>query len=288
MAESHDTKQISNCNFYSGYSIETTARLDKKSDSYRQLLPGSTDVMIAAPNGASHDLTIQTAIRLRKDGMNPVPHIVARNIPSLDYIETFLDKLQHAAGVDHVLLIAGDIPNPIGPYQSSMDILKLGILEARNIKKIGVSGFPEGNPNVNDNKLLDAILWKNEYAARTSSKLYICTQFVFDASPVISWEQNIRNSGNKLPIRVGVPGIASLQTLLRLANSSGVGPSVRFIKQNSSNLKSLISLATPEKLIRDIMNHCSSNQSCLIEGIHFFPFGGIEKTSRWIKKQRGL
>ncbi len=274
--------------FYSSYSIETTPHLDKEIDSYKAILPISTPVMIASPNGSSLDEVVKTAKRLRFEEMEPVPHITARSIPDLAYLETLINKLQVEAEVDHLLVIAGDIPTPIGPYNSSMAILDLGILETRGIKKIGVSGHPEGSPNISDSELSEAIRWKNEYASRADIDVYICTQFVFEAFPVISWERKIRSLGNQLPIKVGVPGVATLQTLLRLAAACGVAQSVRFLKHQSPNIKKMIVSSTPEQLIKDLAMHCAQDPKNLIEGIHLFPFGGIKKTSQWITNQFSL
>ena len=271
--------------FYSGYSIETTPRLDGKIDSYKSILPSATTVMIASPNNASIKEIIQTAKRLNDDGMVPVPHIVARSIPNLEHLESLLDQLQEEANVDHVLVIAGDTNTPAGPYRCTMDVLDLGVFEKHRIKKIAVSGHPEGSPYVKEKELWEALRLKNEYASSSECDVYICTQFVFEASPIISWEQKIRDQGNQLPIKVGVCGIATLQTLLRLAAASGIGQSMRFLTQQAPHIKQVLAHHTPQKLIKDLAVHCVSDPSNLIEGIHFFPFGGVEKTSQWIAKQ---
>ncbi len=272
---------------YSGYSIETTPRWDEKIDSYKAILPKSTTVMIASLHGGNFKEIIRTAKRLRQEGMEPVPHIAARSIPNLACLETRLDELQSEADVNHMLVLGGDIPSPVGPYHSSMDILNLGVFEKRGINKIGVSGHPEGSSHISDSELSNAIRWKNEYASRTGCDVYICTQFVFEALPVISWERKIRNEGNQLPIKLGVPGIASLRTLIRHAAAAGIGQSVRFLTQQAPHIKNIMTFNTPEKLLKDLANHYTQESSSLIEGIHFFPFGGVEKTSRWVAAQLG-
>ena len=68
---------------------------------------------------------------------------------------------------------------------------------------------------------------ENEFARKEGLDLYIETQFCFEAAPVVAWERRIRASGNDLPIRVGIPGPATIKTLLRFAQISGIGPSMR-------------------------------------------------------------
>jgi len=116
------------CKFLSKFSIETTPHLDKKIESYGAILPKSTTVMIASLQGVNFNETIRTAKRLRQEGMEPVPHIVARSVPSFSCLEFWLDELHSEAGVDHILVIAGDIPSPVGPYHGTD---KLTILHQR-------------------------------------------------------------------------------------------------------------------------------------------------------------
>lgn len=248
---SKDAKQLLN-KFYSQFSIETTPNLDKKSDSYKALLPKSTAVTIAVPNKMDRGEINRTAKRLRKEGMEPVPHIVARSIPNPAYLESLMDELQDQAVVNHVLVIAGDISSPAGPFHSSMDMLESDEFEKRNIKKIGVSWHPEGTPYINDRELSEAIRWKNEYASRVACNAYIFTQFAFKALPVISWEEKIRIEGNQIPIKVGVPGIATLQTLMHQAIASGIGQSINFLTHQAPHLKEIISFSTQQQLILDL------------------------------------
>jgi methylenetetrahydrofolate reductase (NADPH) len=241
--------------------------------------------MIASPNATNFSEIIRTAKRLRHEGMEPVPHIVARSIPNLQSLESFLDQLQLEADVNHVLLIAGDLPSPVGPFSSSMDILDVGIFEKKNIKKIGVSGHPEGSPTINENELWEAIRFKNKYALDTESEVYICTQFVFESAPVIAWEQKYQERGYKLPIKVGIPGIASAKILLRMAAESGIGKSMRFLTHQAPHIEQLLTHHTPDKLVKDLAIHCAQHSSSMIESIHFYPFGGMLKTSEWAAMQ---
>ena len=271
--------------FYSSYSIETTPGLDKKIDSYKSILPKYATVMIASPNNTNFEEIIRTAKRLRNEGMQPVPHIVARSIPSLAHLEKLLEELHSEVEIDHILVIAGDVATPVGPFQNSMDLLESAVFEKHGINKIGVSGHPEGSPYVSDKVLFDAIHWKNEFAAQFNGEVYICTQFAFEAAPIISWEQKIREQGNRLPIKVGIPGIATFKTLMQFAVASGIGQSIHFLAQQAQHIKQMLAHHTPQMLINDLVFYCIQDSSNLIESIHFFPFGGIEKTSDWINRQ---
>src|SRR3546814_17874130 len=101
------------------------------------------------------------------------------------------------------------------------------------ISRIGFAGHPEGSPDIAPADLATALLWKNRFAAEHGIDMYIETQFCFDAAAIVAWDRNIRALGNRLPIHLGVPGLATLKTLLKFAQASGVGPSIREIGRAS-------------------------------------------------------
>ena len=144
---------------------------------------------------------MDVAERLRGDGLNPVPHIAARSVQSKDQLATIVKDMASRAKVDEVLVIGGGVDNPVGDFSDSMQILDTGLLQDNGIARIGVSGHPEGSPDINDDVLASALEWKNEFARKEGLDLYIETQFCFEAAPVVAWEKRIRASGNDLPIR---------------------------------------------------------------------------------------
>ena len=90
--------------------------------------------------------------------------------------------------------------------------------------------------------------------------------------------------GNNLPIHAGIPGPASIKTLINYARSCGIGNSLRFISKQAFNLTKLATLSTPDKLIYDLASYIHSNQSSNLENIHFYAFGGMKKTADWLNQ----
>ena len=127
--------------------------------------------------------------------------------------------------------------NQAGEINSSMDVLKTDLLSKYNFQYVGVAGHPEGSPDITPKECEQAIREKNEFNQHTDADLYLATQFLFEAKPLFQWEKTIRDQGNKLPIHVGIPGLATIQTLIRHAKQCGVGPSVRFLKKNTPYTK---------------------------------------------------
>ena len=134
-----------------------------------------------------------------------------------DQLKGILKALKDQASVDEVLIIGGGVDNPVGDFDSSMQILETGLIQDHGIGKIGVSGHPEGSPDINADALAHALAWKNEFAKKEGLDLYIETQFCFEAAQVLQWERDIRAAGNALPIRIGIPGPATIKTLFRFA-----------------------------------------------------------------------
>src|SRR5204863_3289512 len=116
-------------NFIKNYSIETTVLQAARLERFDDILPAGTRLYIAHIPGTSFQDTVALAARLRREGMAPVPHVVARRIKSLSALDHFLARLTGAAGVEQVLVVAGDTATPEGELDSGLQILESGMLE---------------------------------------------------------------------------------------------------------------------------------------------------------------
>jgi methylenetetrahydrofolate reductase (NADPH) len=100
--------------FVKDYSIETTVPQAERVQRFSDIVPPRTLLYIAHIPGTNFDDTVRLAGRLRKEGMEPVPHIVARRIESLSVADDFLARLSGEAGIVQVLIVAGDTAKPAG------------------------------------------------------------------------------------------------------------------------------------------------------------------------------
>ena len=266
-----------------GFSIETTVRESQRIERYADIVPLGTKLYIAHVPGTEPQDTVALAGRLRREGMEPVPHIVARRIESEAALDQLLGLLVNEAGVTQVLVVAGDIDSPSGDLESGLQILGSGLLEKHGIRKIGVAGHPEGHRAVKDAVLREALATKNEYARRTGADLYVVTQFTFAAEPIIAWE-SANAPVNHLPYIAGLPGLATIKTLLKYALDCGVGPSLSALSKHAANLTKLLTVQTPDELLVGLAAYRVKNPQTLLSGIHFFPFGGLKRTADWLNK----
>lgn len=263
------------------WSIEVTPPGAAKIESFSDILAENTTVNVTFLPGTDPVDTVNVAKRLRDDGMNPVPHIAARSIQSKAQLAELVADMTSRAKVDEVLVIGGGVTHPVGDFASSMEILETGVLQSAGISKIGVSGHPEGSPDITDPQLAEALAWKNEFAKREGLDLYIETQFCFDAAAVVAWENAIREAGNQLPIRIGIPGPATIKTLFRFAQISGIGPSMRFIAKQARNVTKLLTVQSPHLLIAGLAEAMASDENSKLNHFHYYPFGGVAKTAVW-------
>lgn len=278
-AATDETQQIAS--FMQGFTIETTPGSAAKIPDYRALLRPGTLVAVTFLPGSDFADTVAVSKRLKAEGFRPAPHFAARSIPSKQAFEDYLKRLQGEVGIDEVVALGGAVPQPLGPFESSMQLLETGLFDKHGIRKIGVAGHPEGSPDISDELIRQALAWKNAFAERTGAALYIATQFCFEAAPIIAWDKAIQAEGNRLPIHIGVPGLATLKTLLGHAKACGIGNSMRLLTKQAKNVAKLLVVNAPDQLVRDLARYKASDPKCGIRQVHMYPLGGMKKSAAW-------
>jgi methylenetetrahydrofolate reductase (NADPH) len=271
-----------------GFSIEVNPGESKVIDAAPSRLDPGTEVFLTWIPGSNPMDTVAPAGKLRRVGLLPVPHIGARHIESAAQFEQLAARLA-GEGVDRVLIVAGDRDKPAGPYDSSLAVMESGLFQKAGIKRIAIGAFPEGNPNIPDPVLAEALTAKVDFARSNGLQLNIVTQFCFDAEPIVTWLKHARARGIDVPVRVGLAGPASLISLTRYAIRCGVGNSIKVLTEKPAFAKLLIDKG-PEPIIREVAAGIGpGNGSMLplgVDGLHFFVFGGFSKTVDWINAQR--
>lgn len=268
------------------FSIEVTPAIAAKHASLADLLPAGTRVYVAFVPGEDHRSVIATAARLRREGLVPVPHFPARSIVDRAQLEDYLRGATTEAGVDEVLVIGGGLDQPRGAFSGTLALLETGLFEAYGIRTIGLAGHPEGQRELRAPGAAMTLEQKLAYARQTSAAVRLVTQFTFEAEPLIAWEGMIRAAGSDLPIHVGVPGPATVKSLLNYARLCGIGNSMRVLTRQAGNLLKLASLSYPDGLITALARHRAQEPHCRFERLHFYPFGGLARTARWLQAIR--
>jgi methylenetetrahydrofolate reductase (NADPH) len=131
-----------------GYSLEMTAKDEPSLRDAARLIPAETPVAITYLPGEEIEARVAATRAVRELGFEPMPHFSARRIRSEDDFEGYLRAVVEQAGVRRCFIVAGDPPEPQGPYFDTMALMNTGAFERAGIQAIGVGGHPEGHPNM--------------------------------------------------------------------------------------------------------------------------------------------
>lgn len=267
------------------FSLESTpGEIKKNPGALSAALAPGTRVFITFLEGRSFDDTVAAAEQVVTEGMVPVPHVAIRAIPDRAALDSMFGRLTEL-GVAEILAIAGSVPVAAGEYSETAQILESGALETYGIRRVGVAGHPEGNPGVDDALVAKALADKNRIAEERPFEVHLVTQFCFAPEPIVEWERRIREEGNRLPITIGLPGLASPAALVKYGLACGVGASLKVLRKQSGGLLKMATKSTyyPDKTMTGIAESMEADPESLIRGVHYFPFGTLERTSAWAR-----
>ena len=225
-------------------------------------LPALKDVYITLLPGGDFKQTADQAEKLVKKGFNPIPHIPARSIKSEVQLKEYISRCKDG-GTKQVLVIGGS-REPIGDFDSSIQLLETGYFEDM---KIGIAGHPEGSPDISDSELEKAMNDKKPYAD------YIVTQWLLDPQPIIDFI-----SKQSVPVHVGITGPLKITSLIKFANIVGAKNSLNFLKSNFSKALDLMKPKDPNELIGKVKKFS--------ENFHIYTFGGLKETNKWLMENK--
>jgi methylenetetrahydrofolate reductase (NADH) len=266
----------------SNYSIEMTAKDIAHLEQAADVIPPGTKIPVTFLPGETFEMRIAAAKRARELGFLPIPHISARRLSSQEELEGYLAGLQREVGTDHAFVVAGDPPQPMGPYEDALSIIRSGLLAKYGIRRVGISGYPEGHPEIGNDKLWQAIRDKQTAILERGHDFAVVTQFSFDAEPVLAWLEQVRAAGIQATVRVGVPGPASVKRLLAFAARCGVGASTKVLQKYGISITKLLSTAGPDQIVKDYAAGLDPAKHGDVM-LHFYPFGGLRATAQWVR-----
>lgn len=265
-------------------SIEVASRQILSGTALSSLLPAGASVYVPFLPKAEFSETISACRELVRQGFKAVPHLPARAVESREQLRETLAALR-GAGVEALLLIAGDRMTPAGPFRDTLAVLESGIIEAHGFRRLAVAGHPAGHPAADVVQLDHALREKIEYARTTGTTMWIVSQFAFGSAQIIAWLERLRGKEFELPVRVGVPGPASLKTLISYAGYCGVEASARLLARRPGAAR-LLARWTPDGLVSDLAQYRLTHPGSLLQGIHLYTFGGAAETGRWLRELR--
>src|SRR5215470_15268793 len=274
-----------NSDLLNHYSIEMTAKDVAHLEQAADIIPKGTKIPVTFLPGETFEMRIAAARRVKELGFLPIPHISARRLISQAELEGYLAGLQREVGTDHAFVVAGDPPQPMGPYEDALSIIRNGLLGQYGIRRVGISGYPEGHPEIGNEKLWQAMRDKQIAIQERGHDFAVVTQFSFDAEPVLTWLEQVRQAGIKATVRVGVPGPASVKRLLAFAARCGVGASTKVMAKYGLSITKLLSTAGPDQIVQEYAARLDRTKHGGVL-LHFYPFGGLRATAEWVRDFR--
>jgi methylenetetrahydrofolate reductase (NADPH) len=267
-----------------GGSLEISPRELHRAPQVAALLPTDTCVYIPSLPGLPLARTLQAVAAIRAAGLDPVPHVSARRIRERDEFRDFLKKATAEHGVHRVLLIGGDEPRALGPYNDSVQVLEEGVLSECGVREFGVSGYPEGHPRISRAALEAALRRKVQLAGEQGLGIYMVTQFSFAPARVIDFCSGLARSMPDLPIYVGVAGPTDPIALARYAQRCGVSVSLRALRNLGTGIAKLVTHTDPRDQVVALARYARNREPSNVVGVHIYSFGGAERTAAWMRE----
>lgn len=268
------------------YSVELTARDSRSLEEVAVTLPSGTEVFVANLPNEGAEVLIKAAASLRRAGLTPVPHVVARNVASREDLDHMLAGLVAEAGVEQVLILGGDRDRAAGEFTAALQLIQTGLLEQHGIRKIAIACYPEGHPRIVDEVLWAALHEKLDAAAEAGLETLLVSQFVFDPTPIVTFARRLREAGIEAPLRVGVAGPADRGKLIKYGLRCGVGASLRVLRERGNLARNVLAGETPDELLGAVAVAQAAEPSMSIAGAHFFTFGDPARSARWAEERR--
>lgn len=264
-------------------STEITTHDERIVSDLAKALPPATTVYVAHTPKASLEDVVRVSAQVQSAGLRASPHIAVRRVPSETALKAALANLRRA-GIEQILVIAGDLAAQVGPYSDTLEVIDSGVLTDIGLRSVAVAGHPEGMKGVEPERLLEALRRKQEFGRRSGLAVHITTQFGFDPPGTCAWVRSLAARGIALPVHVGLAGPTSIVKLLRFAAACGVGASLRMASKNLTTVTRVARMAlTPEELIPGLVQCRTDWGLAQIVQPHFFSFGGALATADWIR-----
>jgi methylenetetrahydrofolate reductase (NADPH) len=223
------------------------------------------------------DRSVEVGARMRALGHDVTVHIAAKMVRDAQHLTLLLEAMA-AAGIRDLFLVAGDA-DVAGEYASALELLPVIAAHPRRPATIGITGYPEGHPQIAASTLASAL------AEKAPDADYIATQLCFDPAVLRRWILSVRDQGITLPIWVGMPGQVNPKRLLEISMQIGVGRSMSFLRKQRG-LRNILGMsgalgASSAAALRGAIAPTMGDAALNVAGFHYFTFNKLVETWEW-------
>jgi len=241
-------------------------------------LPPGSQVTVTASPSHGIEATFDLAEAVAAMGHDVTPHLSAHMLRDRAHLGELLERAR-AKGLRKVFVVGGDTRDR-GELHDGLMLLQAMDELGHPFEEIGVPCYPEGHPDISDDRLLEALREKQRYANAMTS------QMSFNPAAVTRWVGEVRDAGITLPLHLGVPGVADLPKLMKVAARIGVADSARYLKKNKQLLGHLVRGGSfgPDAFLERLAPMLADPVAD-VRVLHVFTFNQVEQTATW---QRGM
>jgi methylenetetrahydrofolate reductase (NADPH) len=238
-------------------------------------LPRGATVSVTASPGKTLEATVELAIELEAAGLRAIPHLSARMVRDRAHLAELRTRMDDA-GIDRAFVVGGDADQP-GEFLDALSLIRALADMGRLPAEVGIGCYPQGHPDIPDEALLQALRDKAPFAS------YMATQLCFDPKAIRSFLAARRADGIRVPVKIGLPGVAEIPKLLSISARIGVKDASRFVLKNARFVGALLrsgGVYRPTKLVRDLAPLIGDPEATIL-GFHVYTFNNVPATVEW-------
>jgi methylenetetrahydrofolate reductase (NADPH) len=219
--------------------------------------------------------TVALAERLAGQGYRVVPHLAARSVESQQHLDAIVARLT-SSGIQDVFVPGGDATDPLGPFDGALPLLERLTEMGRPFVRVGITGYPESHPKIDDDITVQAMWDKRKHAT------YIVSNVCFDPAGLGRWIRRVRARGVTLPLYVGLAGPAERNKLLKMAAVAGAAESARFITRHPGWILRFWAPGgySPDRFLDRAAGVLTSPEAG-VAGLHLFTFNQLQPAEQW-------
>jgi methylenetetrahydrofolate reductase (NADPH) len=247
----------------------------KTSMAQAAFLPGGATVSVTASPAKGIEATVALCEQLQAAGFRAVPHLSARMVRDRAHLVDLIAWLE-GAGVDRAFVVGGDAKEH-GAYPDGLSLLREMAEIGHPLSEIGIPAYPQGHAFIADGPILEALHAKAAFAS------YMTTQLCFDPGAIATWIAARRAEGLRLPVHVGVPGVAEPQKLLAISARIGVADTHRFLVKNVRFVTKLVrsgGFYRPDGLLEGLAPHLADPTAGIVD-LHMYTFNAVDAFESW-------
>jgi methylenetetrahydrofolate reductase (NADPH) len=250
----------------------------KTSMAQAAFLPAGSTVSVTASPAKGIEATVALCEQLQAAGFRAVPHMSARMVRDQAHLVDLIAWLE-GAGVDRAFIVGGDAKEP-GAYPDGLSLLREMAEIGHPLSEIGIPAYPQGHAFIADGPILEALHAKAAFAS------YMTTQLCFDPGAIATWIAARRAEGLRLPVHVGVPGVAEPQKLLAISARIGVADTHRFLVKNVRFVTKLVrsgGFYRPDGLLEGLAPHLADPTADIVD-LHMYTFNAVDAFEPWRRR----